>query len=85
MLENFFRNAIELGGEDVIVTVGKRDSGFYVADDGTGIPPNRREKVFEGGHTTAEGGTGLGLKIVQDIADAHGWEIHLTESAAGGA
>ncbi|WP_135304369.1 PAS domain S-box protein [Haloarcula amylovorans] len=74
------------------VTVGALDegdsdgaSGFYVEDDGVGIPPDEREGVFERGYTTSNGGTGFGLAIVADIADAHGWTVSVTESGAGGA
>jgi signal transduction histidine kinase len=35
--------------------------------------------------TTAEGGTGFGLPIVKRVAEAHGWDLLLTESADGGA
>ncbi|TKX76264.1 sensor histidine kinase, partial [Halorubrum sp. SD626R] len=65
--------------------VGRLDGGFYVADDGDGIDPADRDSVFEPGHTTAEGGTGFGLAIVDRIAQAHGWEVTLTESRTGGA
>nr|WP_281063863.1 HAMP domain-containing sensor histidine kinase [Halarchaeum solikamskense] len=84
---NLVRNAVEHGGSDVTVTVGDLadGSGFYVADDGPGIDPAERERVFDRGHTSTESGTGLGLSIVQEIVDAHGWEIVITESAAGGA
>ncbi|WP_058993859.1 ATP-binding protein [Haloarcula sp. CBA1127] len=59
--------------------------GFYVADDGPGIPAADREQVFEGGYSTGESGTGFGLKIVQRIAEVHGWTVTATESEAGGA
>jgi PAS domain S-box-containing protein len=59
--------------------------GFYVADDGPGIPAEEREKVFEHGHTTADDGSGLGLSIVSSIADAHGWNVRACESETGGA
>lgn len=59
--------------------------GFVVADDGPGIPPEDRETVFEQGYSTAESGTGFGLSIVRAIAQAHGWEIGVTESEWGGA
>ena len=87
LLENLFRNAVEHGGKNVTVTVGvlPEAEGFYVADDGSGIPETERDEVFEYGYSTAEGGTGLGLRIVEQIADAHGWEIRVTESADGGA
>ncbi|RYJ08681.1 PAS domain S-box protein [Halogeometricum borinquense] len=86
LFENLFRNAVEHGGEDVTVNVGKLDrtDGFYVEDNGTGIPPEKREDVFEYGYTTNQGGTGFGLAIVADIANAHGWSISLTASSEGG-
>ncbi|WP_135829028.1 PAS domain S-box protein [Halorussus halobius] len=72
---------------DVTVEVGALagGGGFYVADDGPGIPPEEREVVFEHGHTTDEDGTGFGLAIVSTIADAHGWEVAITDSDDGGA
>ncbi|MFW6317209.1 MAG: PAS domain S-box protein [Halorubrum sp.] len=83
LLENLFRNAAEHGGSRVVV--GDLDDGFYVADDGPGIPEERRDEVFESGYTTSETGTGFGLAIVERIAEAHGWEVTLTESESGGA
>jgi signal transduction histidine kinase len=59
--------------------------GFYVADDGVGIPEDRRDAVFESGETFSEDGTGFGLSIVEDIAEAHGWRVALVESEDGGA
>jgi signal transduction histidine kinase len=53
--------------------------------DGPGIPEDRRDRVLEAGYSTAENGTGLGLDIVREIAEAHGWEITVTESETGGA
>ena len=86
LLENLFRNAVEHGGEDVTVTVGcLGDEGFFVEDDGRGIPADRREHVFEYGETRNEDGTGFGLAIVKNIADAHGWTASVTESEGGGA
>lgn len=85
VFENLFRNAVEHGGKDVTVTVGELDDGFYVEDDGPGIPEAERDDVFEAGHTTSEEGTGFGLSIVQQIVEAHGWSIRVTESASGGA
>jgi len=82
-LENLFRNALEHGGSNV--TVGDCEGGFFVADDGPGIPAENRETVFELGYTTGEGGTGLGLAIVRRIVDAHGWSISVVESEDAGA
>jgi signal transduction histidine kinase len=71
----------------VAVTVGvlADDVGFYVEDDGPGIPPAERDDVFESGYTTAGDGTGYGLAIVETVADGHGWSVALAESADGGA
>jgi PAS domain S-box-containing protein len=80
-------DAIEHNDETVTVTVGQLDSadGFFVADDGTGIPEAERDRIFDHGYTTDDGSTGFGLSIVDDIADAHDWEITVTGSDAGGA
>ena len=85
VFENLYRNAVEHGGEGVTITVGALDDGFYVEDDGPGIPPENRDRVFESGHTTSPDGTGFGLTIVAEIADAHGWSVGVTEGEAGGA
>jgi signal transduction histidine kinase len=101
LFENLFRNAVEHaatgpdsqaehGSEGVTVSVGALgeagDSrGFYVADDGPGIPEDEREQVFESGYTTSDEGTGFGLAIVQEVADAHGWRVEVCESESGGA
>jgi len=69
---------------DLTLTVGELDDGFYVADDGVGIPADQRERVFEGGYSLASG-PGFGLRIVDEIADTHGWSVAATESDDGGA
>ena len=83
--ENLFRNARDHGGADVTVTVGDTDDGFYVEDDGPGIPADERDGVFDLGTTSSDDGTGFGLAIVERIVEAHGWSITVTESAHGGA
>ncbi|QLH75896.1 PAS domain S-box protein [Halosimplex rubrum] len=71
----------------VTVRVGRLDdgSGFFVADDGPGIDEAERDRVFSSGYSTATEGTGFGLSIVEQIADAHGWSVGIVESEAGGA
>jgi PAS domain S-box-containing protein len=71
----------------VTVRVGSLDDahGFYVADDGPGIPESERASVFEYGHSSADDGTGIGLAIVDGIVGAHGWEITVDDAADGGA
>ena len=85
LFENLFHNAVEHGGSGVEVRVGTLPDGFYVEDDGPGIPAEEREQVFERGYTSSEDGTGLGLGIIRQIARAHGWTILVTEGEAGGA
>ncbi|WP_181692292.1 PAS domain S-box protein [Natronomonas sp. LN261] len=86
VFENLFRNAVEHGGPDVTVRVGCHDeTGIYVEDDGPGIPIEKREEVFEPGHSSAQGGTGFGLTIVKRIVEAHGWELSITDGTDGGA
>lgn len=85
LLENLLRNSVEHGGSDVSVTVGALPDGFFVADDGPGIPEEDREAVLDYGHSTDADGTGLGLRSVHRIVQAHGWELTITESATGGA
>ena len=85
LFENLFRNAVEHGGSDVSIRVGTYERGFFVADDGPGIPPERRTEVFEEGVTTSETGTGYGLSIVTAIVEGHGWRIDATASENGGA
>ncbi|GGM60363.1 PAS domain S-box-containing protein [Halarchaeum rubridurum] len=85
LVENLFRNAVEHGGESVTVTVGRLDDGFYVADDGTGIPPDVRAEIGEDGQVSTSRGPGLGLRIVGQVVAAHDWAFEATESEAGGA
>lgn len=86
LLENLFRNAVVHAGHDAAVRVGAlpENVGFYVEDDGPGLPPDGRRCVFDYGYTTADG-NGLGLAIVQAVAEAHGWTVRVTDSLTGGA
>lgn len=101
LFENVFRNAVEHGldADDrskqeqqetacepgVTVSVGALDDGFYVTDDGPGIPPEEQNRVFDPGYSTRDDGTGLGLAIVDRIVAAHGWELTLSTATNGGA
>jgi PAS domain S-box-containing protein len=85
VFENLFRNATEHGGEEVTVTVGELADGFYVEDDGVGIPGDERDAIFEAGYSQSANGTGFGLNIVKQIVDAHDWQIRVTDGTDGGA
>jgi len=64
---------------------GESRHGFFVEDDGCGLPESEHDRVFDSGFTTEENGTGLGLAITKRIADAHGWEVRALAGDAGGA
>ncbi len=85
LLENLIRNSVEHGGESTQITLGALETGFYFEDDGEGIPEDMREDIFEAGYTTNRDGTGFGLNIVQEIAEAHGWDLQATAGTDGGA
>ncbi len=84
MLGNLIENAAKYGGGSVFVTVGSEGSmaEIVVEDDGAGISPEDREKLFNRGVRldSSKPGTGLGLAIVRDVAEIYGGSITLEES-----
>jgi|AntRauTorcE11898_2_1112593.scaffolds.fasta_scaffold00933_1 PAS domain S-box-containing protein len=68
------------GGDSVLAEGG----GFFVADDGVGVPAGDREAVLETGYSSGGAGNGLGLSIVSAIAGAHEWSVSVAESRRGG-
>jgi signal transduction histidine kinase len=93
LLTNLIDNADRHAGSSVTVTLRYLPGGLAsveVVDDGTGIAPEDRERVFqrftrlaEGRHRDA-GGTGLGLSIARDIARAHHGTLTITDREDGG-
>jgi signal transduction histidine kinase len=96
-LRNLLSNAIDQtqapGGlvRLSVLPTGQGRLRFVVDDDGPGIPPAQRERVFDRFHRTdsardrASGGNGLGLAISRAIADAHGGLVRADASPEGGA
>ncbi len=84
MLGNLIENAAKYGGGSVFVTVGVAGSmaEILVEDDGQGISPEDRDKLFNRGVRldSSKPGTGLGLAIVRDVAEIYGGSITLEES-----
>lgn len=84
MLGNLVENAAKYGGGRVFVTVERKDKviDILVEDDGSGIPEQQREAIFQRGARldTDKPGTGLGLAIVRDVAEIYGGRISLEES-----
>jgi len=72
---------------DTTVRIGPLDgaSGFFVEDDGPGIPPDEHDHVFDEGYSTGDDGSGLGLAIGAKVVDAHCWSVDVTSGADGGA
>ncbi len=88
VFENLYRNAVEHNDAPLTVRVGPLDegaTGFFVEDDGSGIPEDDRDEVFRQGFTSATDGSGFGLTFVRDIVEAHGWDIRVVEATSGGA
>ena len=84
LLRELFDNAVTHSEKPVTVTVGDTESGFYVADDGPGIPDSDRDRVFDLGFGTTRDGEGYGLFLVDTAARAHGWTVSVGDSDAGG-
>jgi signal transduction histidine kinase len=76
---------VEHGSETVTVWVVVTTDGFYVEDDGPGIPPEERDDVRRLGYSNNPQGNGLGLGIVNEIIEEHGWNVTLTDGREGGA
>lgn len=89
-VRNLLQNAVEaLGGAPGVVWVRGFQQGagvvLEVEDSGPGIPRERREKVFEPTFTTRPGGLGLGLTVVERVAEAHGGRVEVAASEGSGA
>lgn len=84
VLTNLVQNAIEHGGRHVVVRV--QGPAFEVEDDGPGIPPEERARVFEPFHRLRprSAGSGLGLHLVQQVVGRHGGRVALLGAPGGG-
>jgi signal transduction histidine kinase len=94
MVRNILDNATRHARSRVTLSVLDVPPGLVhieIADDGPGIAPEQRERVFdrfvrlEAGRDRASGSSGLGLAIAKEIADAHGGSITVDEAPLGGA
>lgn len=83
-------NAVKFSEEGSSVELGSAVVGgeirLWVRDNGVGVPPEARERIFErfGQENPARGGAGLGLPIVVAIARAHGGDVELASSPGVG-
>lgn len=91
VLQNLVENGLKYGSTPPRVTVSARIDGscvrLEVCDDGPGIPPEYRERVFglfERLEPDGEG-TGIGLALVKRIVEVHGGQVGVASGPAGGA
>jgi signal transduction histidine kinase len=87
VLANLGRNALQAGANRVAISA--RSTGdrtvIEVADNGPGLPPRARERLFQPFSGSARpGGSGLGLAIARELMRAHGGEIRLGRSTCEG-
>ncbi len=92
MLDNLLSNAVKFSPENNVISIVARSDGIHmtldVADAGPGIPPAERERVFDPfyrGRTVAGGplrGSGIGLSVVRDYAQAHGGTAEVVDEPA---
>jgi len=89
VLGNLLDNAVQHGATHIAIAAATGDGAatVTVADNGRGITPANREKIFEHFFTTRRetGGTGLGLGIIQALLSAHGGAIELIDRDSPGA
>jgi signal transduction histidine kinase len=93
LVRNVFENAVRHARRAVALSLRQADGEVVltVDDDGTGIAPAERERIFdrfvrlEEARDRDTGGSGLGLAIVREIAFAHGASVTVSESPLGGA
>jgi signal transduction histidine kinase len=91
-LRNLLENARRYAGDDIAVHVQCDAAGrvcVAVCDRGPGVPESERERIFEpfyrmSGHAEREGGVGLGLALVRQIAQRHGGNVVCTPREGGG-
>jgi signal transduction histidine kinase len=91
-LRNLLENARRYGGGEIQVSVGRTADGqatVRVCDRGPGVPEAYRERIFEAffrlpGHAEREGGVGLGLALVRQIAERHGGSVRCAPREGGG-
>ncbi len=95
VLLNFMDNAVRYGSPGQTVVVGAEAFGdsirIYVDDDGPGVSQGERQRVFEPFHRggqqggTAVAGSGIGLSVVREIAEAHRGRTWVEDAPNGGA
>jgi signal transduction histidine kinase len=83
-MQNLFKNALEAGATRLAVNFVRRGDQveLTMADNGTGMDPERLKRAMHGGYSSKASGTGLGLSICRHLAGTHGATFAL-ESVVG--
>jgi len=80
LMQNLIKNALQaIKGEGVVeIKAEKKDNHTYIKikDTGIGMDKETLRHIFEPLYTKKESGVGLGMSIIQDIIDKHGWKIN---------
>ena len=89
-LFNLLLNAVQAVGQNGQIQFsahrnGSSEAVLEISDNGPGVPPEQRQEIFKPYFTTHQKGTGLGLAVVQQIVQAHGWEIQCLSNEPQGA
>jgi len=93
VVRNLLENAERYGAKRIEISLSREgdEARLVIEDDGPGIPPERREQVFERfarldeSRSRSEGGAGLGLSLARGLVEAHGGEIRIEQADLGGA
>ncbi len=87
VFSNLCQNAIQAGATRLEVNARRSDGRVVIeiVDNGPGLPPRARDKLFQPFAGSARaGGSGLGLAIARDLMHAHGGDIRLARSTGAG-
>ena len=90
ILNNLINNAVQAIGQNpegqITITIAGsgKDHEIRVSDNGPGIPPEQKDRIFRPNFTTKSGGTGLGLAIVREIITSQGGSISFISQQGAG-
>jgi len=86
MIINLVRNSIQADADEIKIDLNSTDNNFILTftDNGKGIPPSDRDKIFEPGFTSKEKGMGIGLKLTKRFLEGINGNIVLQETSEKG-
>jgi two-component system, NtrC family, sensor histidine kinase HydH len=89
VLWNLVRNAMQASspGSEVVVELSRNERGealLRVDDSGAGIPDSKRDHIFDAFFTTRQHGVGIGLAVVKQVSEAHGFPIEVESDGRSG-